>query len=140
MDQICATQAPSQREAVLDQEEQKSAKNGGKQLARTIKAASDLLQLDDGKFESASNIGSMVSGKTSKTTSGALDKHCKFCDNKRFAGKNWHRHVKSHKDKDPECVVEFSKCSGAECTNCKHGKYISNPAGINEEVLKPSGH
>ena len=40
MDQICAAQAPSQREAVLDQEEQKSAQKGGKQLT---KAANNLL-------------------------------------------------------------------------------------------------
>ena len=43
MDQICATQAPSQREAVLDQEEQKSAKKGNKQLAKALDAVSDFL-------------------------------------------------------------------------------------------------
>jgi len=42
MDQICATQAPSQREAVLDQD----AKKGGKQLTKALNAVNDILELD----------------------------------------------------------------------------------------------
>ena len=113
MDQICATQAPSRREAVLDQEEQKSAKKGGKQLARTIKAASDILELNQEDFESASVAESNMSaktGKTSKTTSGALDKHCGLC-NKRISGRHW----SVHNNKIHSGKATATPCTHNEC-------------------------
>ena len=47
-------------------------------------------------LDSVSVAGSMVSAKTSKTTSGALGKHCPLCGFKKISGNNWGEHIKVH--------------------------------------------
>jgi len=56
---------------------------------------------------------SVKTGKTSKTTSGALDKHCPRCE-KRFSGSNWSKHNKWHREKG-DGKVEPNKCTGTDC-------------------------
>jgi len=44
-------------------------------------------------FDSISEVRSQM---TSKTKSGALDKHCVLCNNKKLTGNSLSKHIKSH--------------------------------------------
>jgi hypothetical protein len=46
-------------------------------------------------------------------------KHClaEKCNGKLFPGKNWARHLDSHKKKKEE--IDFSYCAGVNCDTCK---------------------
>ena len=65
-------------------------------------------------LDSVSVAGSMVSAKTSKTTSGRVDKHCPLCANKKISGANWNKHDKWHIEKG-NGKVESTPCTGTEC-------------------------
>ena len=93
-------------------------KKGSKQLTKALNAANDLLELDQDDFDSVSMAGSKVSAKTSKTTSGAIAKHCPLCENKKISGPNWNKHDKGHIDKG-DGKVKPDLCTGTECWLCK---------------------
>lgn len=53
-------------------------------------------------------------GKTTKTTSGALDRHCNLCANKKISGTNWNTHRKKmHKEEGKD--FKGPQCTGADC-------------------------
>jgi hypothetical protein len=57
---------------------------------------------------------------TSKTKSGALDKHCGLCNNKKLTGNSLSKHVKSHVGKGLEKKdIILTICSGMDCPLCK---------------------
>jgi len=58
--------------------------------------------------------GSKVSLKTSKTTSGAMAKHCPRCENKKISGPTWYKHDKWHREKG-DGKVEPTICTGTDC-------------------------
>ena len=57
---------------------------------------------------------SKMSAKTSKTTSGAIAKHCPRCENKKISGPNWNKHDKGHIDKG-NGKVKPKLCTGTDC-------------------------
>ena len=80
-------------------EEEKSAANGAASEPTIRVATTTIQQLDLNDMESISVIDSKLSSKTGRTTSGAKDKHCHLCDNKKYSGPNWNKHDKVHRDK-----------------------------------------
>jgi hypothetical protein len=74
-----------------------------------------------------SDSNSYITGFTSKTKTGAINKHCMMdkCNSKRISGINWSTHVKKvHKgflgNKEGR---DYVKCAGAGCNACAKGKY-----------------
>jgi hypothetical protein len=74
-----------------------------------------------------SDSNSYITGFTSKTKTGAINKHCMMgkCNSKRISGINWSTHVKKvHKgflgNKEGR---DYIKCAGAGCNACAKGKY-----------------
>ena len=64
--------------------------------------------------------GSMISAMTSKSKSGAVNKHCNDikCGAKLISGINWSTHVKRVHGGEEDAKKNFTSCIGLDCAAC----------------------